>query len=138
MTVKTEKAAKKQSIRWWDWLLFSIFVTAILTWFSWDLYAYGLAAPPHPECSISEFAETMPPPQHLSVMNVDGQLRLVWIGELPSFTIRSGPPCYVFATDGTLIDWTAETGEGSELDTIVLQAFHAPAVTVEDAIEQFE
>jgi hypothetical protein len=80
--------------------------------------------PPNMGCRLSELAEKIPPPARLFLVSHHEPIRLVWIGTVPPFTIRSGPPCYAFDERGRLIDWSPETGEGGRLDKLAAASVH--------------
>lgn len=91
-------------------------------------------APPSAGCLLSEFAKTAAPPDRLAVVERDGERWLVWGGLVPRFTIRSGPPCYVFGRDGRLTAWTPETGEGGPLDHFKTEAHEAGPISLDEAL----
>lgn len=90
--------------------------------------------PPGAGCLLSEFARTAAPPVRLAIVERDGERRLVWVGPVPRFTIRSGPPCYVFDRDGRLMAWASETGEGGPLDPFKAAAHEAAPISLDEAL----
>lgn len=146
MQTELDNGDVKHSVPWWerpwgirDWALF-LGGLAILffVYISWDLYSLSNAAPPHSNCSLSEFSKTMPPPKQLLVVNNDDERRLVWIAERHPVIVRSGPTYYVFDSEGTLIDWVGESGEGAELDGLLYQAYETgESITLNEALDKF-
>lgn len=66
--------------------------------------------------SLDEFASKANGLKELFL--VDGQegSKLIWVGPIKTWTLPSGPPCYVFDSNMKLIRWTISTGEGSPVD----------------------
>lgn len=113
-------------------------VSLFFIYVGWDVYLLSNAAPPHPNCSLTEFSTTMPPPKRLLVVDYDDEPCLVWIAELPASTVQSGPTYYLFDSEGILIDWVAESGEGAELDDVLAQAYETgESITLDEASDRF-
>jgi len=91
--------------------------------------------PPDSKCTISELENKIGPPQHLAIIKNNNTQYLVWIGYVPSLTIRSGPPCYIFDERGKLVDWCSESGEGWPLQNLVDNAFDTSPISLDEAIE---
>ncbi|HTU27044.1 MAG TPA: hypothetical protein VMF30_16675 [Pirellulales bacterium] len=128
---RTEQASKLR--RSWP--------TAALVLLAFGYLAYenfytGYLTPPSPHCTLAELAGCVPAPVRLAFVTGQGATRLVWIGSIPRFAVRSGPPCYVFDTQGRLIDWRAETGEGWSLDPLRIAAYDEPAISLDEALRR--
>jgi hypothetical protein len=96
-------------------------------WFYLNFRQYEKRVPPPDAKSLQEFAERMPPPVHLTMLNDEGRPTVIWVGEKTSFpAIPSGPSCYQFDESGNLIDWCSDTGEGHRLDRFVALAYRSP------------
>lgn len=65
---------------------------------------------------IQKFANRVPAPVSLYLVAGDDSSKIVWVGPVPWYAMRSGGPCYVFDRHGKLIEWASETGEGSPID----------------------
>ncbi|WP_406694075.1 hypothetical protein V5E97_23820 [Singulisphaera sp. Ch08] len=89
-------------------------------------------APPSPNCTLAQLRERVPPPSHLAVVLQQGTQRIVWIGPLPPYTIRSGPPCYVFDARGRLLGWSPQTGEGGRWDEWARAAYRSKTLRLEE------
>lgn len=137
---KHQVFSRQQEWGYRDWAMFFVgLVTLFFIYIGWDLYSLSNAAPPHSKCSVSEFSRAMPAPMRLLVVDYDDEQRLVWIAEIPAFTVRSGPTFYVFDSEGTLIDWVAESGEGAELDNVLEQAYETgESITLIEASDRFQ
>jgi len=66
-----------------------------------------------------------------------GATKVVWVGDLAKSTFipTSGPACYVFDSNGILIQWDLETGHGRAMDRFHQQAWQAEPMTVQEAID---
>lgn len=81
-------------------------------------YQYAGATPPQNVKSLSDFREKMDPGnfEYFKFGRDDREfyearhLLPFW------FTIRSGPCCYVFDSEGKLIDWIADNGDDRDWD----------------------
>lgn len=120
------------------WLTIALCTTApVILYLFYENRINAKLEPPKANCTLVELAKHVAPPNHLAEVKQNGQQRLVWVGTVPRYTLRSGPPCYVFDQRGRLIDWVAETGEGSELDEIVIDAYNGSTLTLEEAKQKF-
>ena len=146
MQTKFDKSGVKHPVHWWqqqwgirDWaMFFVILVGSFLIYVGWDVYLLSNAAPPHPNCSLTEFSTTMPPPKRLLVVDYKDKQSLVWIAERHPVIVRSGPTYYLFDSEGVLIDWVAESGEGAELDDVLAQAYETgEPITLDEASDRF-
>jgi hypothetical protein len=64
--------------------------------------------------TLDGFLASMPKPQKVELINTATQSFVFVTGVYPRFwwiTVPSGPPCYVFATNGVLIEWTSDIGD---------------------------
>ena len=93
--------------------------------------------PPPTATTLQEFADCMPAPQHLAAINDAGDTRIIWIGHTAMWSLAMGPPCYVFDSKGTLIQWDWKTGEGDWLETtrFVAPGWQAKPMSVQEAID---
>jgi len=90
-------------------------------------------APPSTNVHFSTFAEQMPPPKRLAIIDdPDGTIRIVWVGEVASLTLPSGPSCYVFDSSGTLVRWNRSTGDGEDTTSDKRDAYDAQPATIND------
>lgn len=124
---------KCNSSRRMSWFLFFVMVVGGL-YFLNEHVSNLLITPPDKNATLAECAGKLFPPWHLAILVDGGVTRIVWIGTIPRFTIRSGPPCYIFNERCELIDWTSETGEGWPYDALCEQAYAAPRQTIADAL----
>jgi len=92
-------------------------------------------APPSMGCTVAELAAKLPPPQRLAVVDTPAGKRMVWLGDIPWWVVRSGPPCYVFDDRCRLVEWCHETGEGWHSDELATAAWHAKPITMEEALQ---
>ena len=91
-------------------------------------------SPPSENIDFSTFADQMPPPKRLAIVDgSDGARRIVWIGELAGMSFPSGPSCYVFDETGTLVRWSATTGDGESVTRDGVDAYDVQSVTVQEA-----
>ena len=92
-------------------------------------------APPQGIDTLAAFAESMPPPQGLRLVEDGGRELIVWTGELSGpIDIVSGRSCYLFETNGQLIDWQPETGDGGPVYDIVRSSVTKKELTLENAL----
>ena len=90
-------------------------------------------APPSENVDFCTFADEMPPPQRLAIIEgADSSIRIVWVGELASMSLPSGPSCYVFDESGTLVRWSTSTGDGELTTHDGMDAYSAEIVTNDD------
>lgn len=115
------------------WLTVTILIV-VIAYLAHDFASAARISPPPDGRNLGDLIRTLPPPNRLAWVVDCGANRLVWIGQLPRFTIRSGPPCYLFDEQGRLIDWTAETGEGWTYDELANAAYRARPVSAEEAL----
>lgn len=73
--------------------------------------------------SLDDFASISPAPQRILLVSHDEDFNVVWVGRLPRFVVRSGPPCFVFDKDLKLRAWANETGEGGDVDRLLQKAW---------------
>lgn len=119
------------------WLVVALLVCVVL-YLAHEYSANTRLMPPSAHATIVEVAEVVPAPIRIALVSHNGMQRMVWIGQIPPLTIRSGPPCYVFDERGELIDWRPATGEGWQLDSLVTMAFQNRPLSVEDAVKWCE
>jgi hypothetical protein len=106
---------------------------AIVAFFTNDYVANRHIAPPSPKCTLFELSKKVPRPVRIAIVTRLGSERLVWVGPIPTLTIRSGPPCYIFDRNGILVDWCPETGEGWRSDDLKIAAFREKALSLDEA-----
>lgn len=91
------------------------------------------ATPPSKHCTLEDLLGKVPPPQRIVKLR-DGDIPIiVCIGTVPPWTIRSGPPCYLFDESCRLVDWTPQTGERWRFDPLCRRAWNEPAISIEQA-----
>jgi hypothetical protein len=93
-------------------------------------------APPEGVDTLDDFAESMPAPTKLAIVEESSTTYVVWIGEYATtWLLPSGPSCYVFDDAGDLLDWDWITGDGQSTTRLCELAWAAEALTVDEAIE---
>lgn len=93
-------------------------------------------APPAGVKDLAAFSTSVSPPRRLTVVQHDGGEYIVWYGELSGPLDKpSGPSCYLFDSDGTLIDWQPETGEGARIDRFLESSSKGREITVQEALK---
>jgi hypothetical protein len=117
------------------WVAIAALVSSCL---AYDGLASSRVSPPGDGCTVAELAAKVPPPKLLAMVSDHGRERLVWVGEVPAMTVRSGPPYYVFDERGKLVEWCAEAGEGREADPWLTAAFAAPQISLKEALRWCE
>lgn len=127
---------RSRIIRLLPWIL----IVAVLYAVGW-VRAIQRVQIPTGTLTVENFAASMPAPQRLAIVPVDGRDWLVWIGPLPRIwgtvdPLASGPPCYLFDDAGQLRDWTTDIGDDHHLDQYVVPAWKAEPITVEQAIQR--
>ena len=116
-------------------LLSFILVTAVcVALWAWVIkIEMDAMAPPPNVKTFEQFAAVMPLPTRLAVVSHGNELFIVWVdGYCGPVFVPSGPACYLFDSSGTLLQWTADTGDGSALDEYVRDAGWCPNQTVDD------
>lgn len=92
-------------------------------------------APPPGVATLSEFADTMPPPLRLELFQNDGRHYIVWTGELSGpVDVPSGHSCYIFDESGHLIDWQPETGDGGPVEDFLDSSAKKRPLTLDEAL----
>lgn len=93
--------------------------------------------PPTGVHNLVEFSRTMPLARRVAAVSNGGNDVIVWIGATSTTPLfGSGPPCYIFNSDGELVKWTSETGEGGEIDGLCQRAWRADPISVDEAIRR--
>jgi hypothetical protein len=116
-------------------LLVGILSLAMVFWVLLAATEIKRLSPPPGVNTLIEFAAVMPPPRRLAMVNVAKEERIVWIGESGTWSLPSGPACYVFDRSGRLLEWSAETGDGQRTTRVVRLAWDADQLTVKEAID---
>ncbi len=93
-----------------------------------------LLAPPPSATNLETFAVEMPEPTRLSRIDDAGATKIIWIGDTAYWAIPSGPSCYVFDTNGHLIEWNPTTGDKEPTTRYLRAAWNAEPLTVDQAI----
>lgn len=85
----------------------------LIAWFAACLYHTGASAPSALGATIEvQRAEILRRATSIHILVMDGRRWYCVIGPLPpTWTLPSGPPCYIFDDAGNLVDWTADVGE---------------------------
>lgn len=112
--------------------------TAILAGVIWVWLAVAeqkRLSPPQAVNTLLKFADAMPSPRRLAIVEEAGEKRVVWIGESGHWSLPSGPACYVFDGSGKLLEWNTETGDGQPTTRFLQPAWNAKQLTVMEAIE---
>ncbi|WP_459555435.1 hypothetical protein [Lacunimicrobium album] len=90
-------------------------------------------SPPSKDCSLLELEAKIGSPVHLAFVGERAERRLVWMGRLPSYVVRSGAPCYVFDMTGHLVTWCPETQEGWRYDYLAAEASRTESISISEA-----
>ena len=115
-----------------------LFAAAVIAFFTNDYFATRRSEPPTAHCTLAELSRKVPPPSRLAVVGPAYERRLAWIGSIPAFTVRSGPPCYVFDGAGQLVDWCPETAEGWPEQYMVSWTYHQQPISLDEALRWCE
>jgi hypothetical protein len=88
-----------------------------------DLTSNIRITPPTQNCTLKELAEKLPSPRKIviGIHLESGKKRLIWTGPIPPYTIRSGPPVYIFDEHAQLVEYCFETGEGWKYEPIKIE-----------------
>jgi len=90
-------------------------------------------APPEGVGSFSPFAEQVRPPTRLVVVQHEGENYFVWYGQLAGpLYLPSGPSCYLFDLDGSLIEWVPETGEANKVDEFLASSSTGREISIDE------
>jgi len=116
-------------------VLASVGVIALVRWSA----ECNRLTPPPSVTTLAAFADCMPAPQHLAVINDTGAAKVIWVGDVAKsmFIPTSGPACYVFDAKGNLIQWELETGHGEATDRLLHHAYQEKPMTVQEAKDFF-
>ena len=103
----------------------------------WCFYSTFAVAvdPPSPNCTLLEFAQVAGAPKRLAIIPVTPEGMLVWEAERPRGTVRSGPPYYVFDSDGRLVIRCEQAGEGAQSDIYWQMSRAAPPIKLIEAFQ---
>jgi hypothetical protein len=110
-------------------------VGLLVAYLALDMFTSYRMAPPSLGCTVAELAAKLPPPRWLAVVDTPAGKRMVWLGDIPWWVVRSGPPCYVFDDRCRLVEWCHETGEGWRSDGLAMAAWQAKPITTPDALQ---
>jgi hypothetical protein len=126
---------KKHQISMWLYkAVGGALLAAAMAFLANDYLATRRSRPPSRNCTLVELVERVPAPFRLAIVARSGEERLVWIGTIPRFTVRSGPPCYIFDRNGLMVDWCPEAGEGWSSDYLEVAAFHEDPIPLSEAL----
>ena len=98
-----------------------------------DHRANTSVSPPSKHCTLEDLLAKVPPPQRIVKLRDGDTPFIVCFGSVPPWTIRSGPPCYLFDESCRLVDWTPQTEEGWRFDPLCRRAWNEPAISIEQA-----
>ena len=85
-----------------------------------------------------EFLDAMPQHTQVAIVSVGGQSYLEVSGPLPrGLAAVSGPPVYVFDTDGKLVAWTRDSGDDGAFQAIWESPDRRQLISATQALEQF-
>lgn len=115
-------------------IIVGVVIIGIVVWISAASAERSRLTPPSTATTLEKFAECMPPPQHLAIIDVDGVSKFIWIGEVAKWSLPSGPGCYVFDSDGSLVQWDLETGDGQKSTRFLHPAWQAKSIRVDEAL----
>lgn len=96
-----------------------------------------LALPSHVD-TLAEFSANMPQPKKVVVFEKDGWSYVEVIGLPPSFPVTpvpSGPPAYVFDSNGHINYWTVDIGDDAEYWAKWRHRANSREVSMKDALE---
>lgn len=88
----------------------------LIAWFAACLYQTGASAPSALGATIEvQRAEILRRATSIRLLEIDSRRWYFVTGPLaPTWTLPSGPPCYIFDDAGNLVDWTADLGDSGE------------------------
>jgi len=115
-------------------------ITILLFAYLWESHReFQALAPPINVTTIDEFSKSMPPPQHLRLIDaidVSGKQLIAWSGDLAGpLSLPSGRACYLFDNRGQLIDWQPETGDGGPVDDVIRTSKVVRTLTLAEALQ---
>jgi hypothetical protein len=86
-------------------------VPAVFFYGKWRLVKE--VTPPKNGKSLEAFLETRPRVMEIRQLKVRGENFFLILGNYSTFVFdtSSGPPAYIFNNSGTLVDWTADSGD---------------------------
>lgn len=94
-------------------------------------------APPQGINTLPGFAEAMPAPLGLGLLEYDGHEYYIWIGEWSAFPDSpSGPSCYLFDHNGNLLDWQPDSGDGGPVDKFRKNAKSKKEISLREAMDK--
>ncbi len=63
--------------------------------------------------------------------------RFLLVGEIPTSTVRSGPPCFIFDSRGMLVCWTFDSGNDKKWNEVLQSArISAKKISLNDILGQ--
>jgi hypothetical protein len=108
--------------------------------FLWCLLAVGFLdfkryQPPRGTTTLDQLVASLPETLKFAVVEQGGKQYVVWIGR-PRGAIVSGPPVYVFDSNGSLVDWVADSGDSDNtfVSGLHVAAFRAPGIPAQEAL----
>ena len=91
-------------------------------------------APPPNATTLTTFADLMPEPTRLAQIEDAGETKIVWVGDTAMWAFPSGPSCYIFDSNGKLIEWDASTGDGEPTTRYLQPAWNSEPLTIDQAL----
>ena len=102
-------------------------------WMLWTVWCYRRAVPASDE-TFESFAASHPAPEQLIVRKMGFMEQVTWIGaRAPLSFWPKGPPVYVFARSGELVDWSYDSGVAADRLQIAAPRPGARRVTLDEA-----
>lgn len=86
--------------------------------------------------NLEDYLEWRPDEDDFAAANVDGKQYVIAYGPL-SGVFPSGPPAYVFDSDGALVDWSKDIGDDSEFIKKWQSQRHGDKVLSRREVEEF-
>jgi hypothetical protein len=93
--------------------------------------------PPEGAGSLEELARTNEPKKRLARVVVRGNVYYVWLGRFVRLAAPSGPACYVFDSEGKLVNFTPTTGD-LELHEYCDAAWKSPDLKAEEVLAELK
>jgi len=110
--VRTTKMKIARAIVWTPIILL---LAMILTWLASEFRYAARICPTGKADTYHDYRQKMNAPRRGNLLEKDGQQYYALFGKVDAwFALPSGPPVYVFDTNGVMVDWTSDSGEDPE------------------------
>jgi hypothetical protein len=122
---------------WWLVLRIAMGICAVLLayWF-FVRHELGALRPPGEKCQFAAFLDHKAGVREYRILRAGQAEYLEVVGTLSnSWTLPSGPPCYVFDRSGTLVAWTSDIGDDPQYDAEWRGRYSAEKVSLAEALK---